>query len=589
MTVIAGIVSLRPGFSVPDDACREIRAAMSRHPDERVHELRGPRHYLAKFDIGAFGAPGLHVDETGAVSLLAGEPLLDAAGRGRKRPRSEDLQELHRCWRRQDRSLLRATRGAFCLAQFDPATHRLDLVADKLGLRSLYYHLSDEYVVFASVLRVLEGCRFVERRMDVQGVAEMAAMRIALADRTPYADVKLLKAGQILSLSDDRRSIDTYWRWDTIAPASAPKQELRQEAYRRFTEAVRLRLGDDRAAIALLSGGLDSRCIVTALKEAGATLYTYSVAFDGTLDKPLAEAYAQAIGSIHRHVPVTPDRDFSPLNNVLPLLYATEFDPGACPERPRVIWSGEGGSGVIGCVGQTAEVVALLRQGHISAAAEKFLMGKRQRLPRKLFARSVADLISDLPRRGLEERLRAFECADAGRAISIFDLIDYQSRHLNDHYESIDQTRVELETPFYDSEFMALMYSVAIDDCLYHDFYHAWLKEFPPVATSVPWQTYPGHRPCPLPLPDGIRDQWTKSRESGWQRKLARQRLRSLDLVLAGTPFPDPLLDRLALALVRWSTRLGLGSYGYVLSRAELFGKYWRACGGRFVMPQRAP
>lgn len=587
MTAIAGLVSLRSEFSVPDDACRDLRAALSRHAGEQIHELRGPRYYLAKFDVGALGAPGLHVDQDGAVTLLAGEPLLATDEKAGKRPRSDDLLTLHRNWRQRDRSALRQARGAFCLAHFDPVSHRLELVADKLGLRSLYYYVSDDYVLFASALRVLESSRFVDKRMDVRGVTEIAAMRIALADRTPYAGVKLLKSGQIVGLSDDERSSEVYWRWDRIRPATASMDDLLREAYRLFIDAVRLRLGSDRIARAFLSGGLDSRCIVTALKAAGAKPYTYSIAFPGTLDEPLADAYARAIGSVHRHVPLSTGGDVTPLNNVLPLLDETATAPEERPERPRVLWSGEGGSGVIGYVSQTAELVELLRQGQTRAAAERYLAGKRQRLPRKLFARPVADLICDLPERGLQERLEAFDCPDPGRAISLFDLVDYQSRHLNDHYETIDLTRVELETPFYDSDFVAFMYSVPIDACLYHDFYHKWLLAFPPVTVTVPWQTYPGHRPCPLPLPEGFRDQWSRSRSGKSKQARALNELKALDRMGSDPAFPHPLLNGLFLRFARWTTRLGSGNYGYALAKAAVFSKYWHACGGRYVMPQR--
>ncbi|WP_119461747.1 asparagine synthase-related protein [Rhodospirillaceae bacterium SYSU D60014] len=584
MTMIAGIVGLRDDFPISNEVCDDLRQAISRHSGEQVLELRGDRHYLIKFDIGAFGSSGLHQDDAGAISLLAGEPLLDRTGKARKRPRADDLSELHHCWRRNDRSALKAARGAFCMAQFDPASRRLDLVADKLGLRSLYYYRADDYVVFASALRVLEASRVVKKHMDVRGVAEIAAMRTALADRTPYAGVKVLKAGQIISFPENGHAEEPYWRWDTIRPASADLQDLRREAYRLFSESVKLRLGEHQTAVAFLSGGLDSRCIVTALKSAVDDVHTYSVAFPDTLDQPLAERYAEAIGSIHRHVPISDDGAHSPLTNVLPVLNPVEFGASESPKRPRIIWSGEGGSGVIGYVSQTTQLVELLRNGRIEEAATRYLARKNQMLPRRLFARSIADLVCDLPRRGMVERLSSFECADPGRAISFFDLIDYQSRHLDDHYEDIDVTRVEFETPFYDSDFVALMYSVGIDACLYHDFYHKWLAEFPPVTTTVPWQTYPGHRPCPLPLPENFRDQWSNSHGRDWKRLRARLQLDELNRELRESKFPSPILNRFSVNLARWTARAGVGNYGHILTKAAIFTKYWKACGGQYVL-----
>ena len=94
-----------------------------------------------------------------------------------------------------------------------------------------------------------------------------------------------------------------------------------------------------------------------------------------------------------------------------------------------------------------------------------------------------------------------------------------QFRHLHHHYEFIDEYRCELMTPFFDSDFLRYLLSIPIDRFLGHAFYYNWMERFPASVREVPWQAYPGHLPCPLPLsPEEMqaRSQWETSRKQAW-------------------------------------------------------------------------
>ena len=68
MTVMAGVLARREGGRVPDETCRALERALSRHPGERVVSFRNDRVFLAKFDINAFAQPAFlveHVEKLG--------------------------------------------------------------------------------------------------------------------------------------------------------------------------------------------------------------------------------------------------------------------------------------------------------------------------------------------------------------------------------------------------------------------------------------------------------------------------------------------------------------------------------------------
>jgi len=148
-------------------------------------------------------------------------------------------------------------------------------------------------------------------------------------------------------------------------------------------------------------------------------------------------------------------------------------------------------------------------------------------------------------------------------------------------FEDIDLYRVEFLTPFFDSDFVASVVECPLDLCLGHKFYTKWISCFPALYTSVPWQTYPGHEPCPLPVPAGLPNQWD-ARQGRRQDETAL--LRVARAMLDAPDFPTPILRKGALRLATWIHRTGARDYGYVINAAETYHRYWKVCGGRYVL-----
>src|SRR5439155_1266079 len=78
----------------------------------------------------------------------------------------------------------------------------------------------------------------------------------------------------------------------------------------------------------------------------------------------------------------------------------------------------------------------------------------------------------------------------------------------------------------------------------YHQFYVKWLDLFPAAVTSVPWQSYPGHVPCPLPIPPGLHYQWQAARMKAWHGPRKQALLRRAGEMLAAQRFPRDLLSK---------------------------------------------
>ncbi len=571
MSIFAGITRVDSAQSISQTMVRELATVISRSPADRPQILEGPGYAIAKIDFGILGGDGAYVDDAGAVSVLAGAPLLARMAPGSTR--HDELRALHDSWKLRDLSVLRGAHGSFCAVHFDPTSHRLSLVSDKIGLRPLYYVTQGGYVFFSTALRILESLSPVTKTIDLKGVAEIAALGYPLGSRSPYETVKILGAGEIVEVLRSGNERLNYWRWDNLSEATLSPDELASTLFQVFQDAVRRRLGSQRAVVAFLSGGLDSRCIVSCLRLLGAEVHTLNFAPVGSQDQALGKLAADQLGTRHFEFPTGP-LDFWDRMYATHTSWLSETTAEREVTHPRLLWSGDGGSCAIGHIYLNEEIVALMRQGRIAEAVEAYLRYNNAGLPRRLFVRARWDHVRGLPHAGILEELSRFTSFDEGRRFHLFLMVNGQRRLLARHYEDLDLRRFELVTPFFDSEFLQVILSSRIDGFLRHRFYTRWLKEFPPDTSATPWQAYPGHTPCPVPVPEGLRGQWESWYGKEENQALLRQTLAIFEKDLSDPRFPEWLLNKKILRLAGWLTRLGLRDYSHLFKTAHIFTRY---------------
>lgn len=577
MTLFAGIVARNSSKTLTPSMRQSLAGEISRFQREEVTEISGAGFHFAKVDIGAFGSSGLCRDGESRIALLAGEPLLSDDGPGR--PRAKDLQSIQQAVESGDLDVLRSATGTFCAAIYNADSGALTLIADKFGVRPIYYWIGEEFAVFSTALRVIEKLAELPKRMDIDGVLEIAAFGFPLGDRTAYRDIRTIREAELVTIG--RQSIDKacYWRWDQLPAFSGSPGDAASAAHRQFTRAVERRLGADGSVAAFLSGGLDSRAIVATLRQLNTTVHTANCSRPGTQDELFGPRIAAALKCIHTQVDPCHERPGDPYRKrgVTNWLSAEAASRDA-PDRPRIVWGGDGGSVGVGHVYLTQEMVDQMRQNQPEQASRTFLHHNRIGLPAGALSPKAAPGLSSIPRKGMLDELSRLHCLDPGRRIHLFLMLNDQRRHMAEHFENIDIDRIEFQLPFFDAQFMELILSLPIDICLRHAFYLEWLKQFDPVVVSEPWQAYPGHLPCPIPIPPGITYQWAKetspeTRKS--QRQLAASYVKNS---LANTHFPRSILSGPRLLVASLLTYFAIQDYSYALRFASTVLKYSTEC-----------
>jgi hypothetical protein len=477
----------------------------------------------------------------------------------------------------QDREYTRLTetRGVFSVAHYDRAARRLVIATDKLGIRPLYVWTDGDTVVYSSTMRLLEACTMLKKTIDVDGLAERVAFGFSFGSRTSYANITLLKPGEVIEVTADGVTSEEYWRWQDIPRSTNDLATLSRAAYDAFMEAVRIRQRGDNATTAFLSGGLDSRVVVAALRSDNVDVHSFNFSPEGTEDREYGAALAQVAGTTHESHGVD-----DPIDSRWSMMIANAHAKSTAAiksrvERPRVMWSGDGGSVTLGHVYLRPKIMERAAAGDVGGVADEYLEAERGYVPLRLLQPSIVSRMAAAPRSGVIAELERLSAGDLSQTFYLFLMHNDQHRHLHHHFEGIDEHRVELQLPFFDSEFAAIIASIPIEARLYHAFYVSWLNEFPEYVSKTYWQAYPGHVPCPIPPTKALDYQWAPSVLAAKRALIRRKTLRRAWATLRSPNFASGLMKKYVLSLaaaVHWSK---LSNRDYVIDAADTIQKTW--------------
>jgi hypothetical protein len=578
MTLFAGIFNM----GAPRDVPPGLKSDLSQHlcrsglvdasglavGVRQSHDMDGL--FLAKWDSGAFGEAAWREAPDGSFSTLVGDPLL--TDDGTRLSRAQQLAQLAPFGQPVEATQLARCRGTFALAQFDAPSHTLQLATDALGLRPVYFVVQDDWLIFSNALRVLEAAQDVNKTLSLLGMAELSAFTYPLADRTPYEGIKLLREGEMLSASRAGVVLAQTTDWLNPGPSADTPQAAAAQIYAAFDEAVCLRAGRDQTVYSFLSGGMDSRAIVANLLSSGREVVAMNFSSEDSQDVHYAQQFA-AVAGPGCHLHCLPGGHF-PNFSLLALSAKTALEQAGPTgvDRPRLLWSGDGGSVGLGHVYIDEHMLDLAKQGDMEEAVSYFLAfnhiglstgvlsaSTRRHLPQQLFD-SVLKEVNRHP------------CQDMGRRLYLFLLFNDQRRHLFKHFESIDQHGLELLTPFFDARFLLAVAATPVRWGVLHRLYGHFFVQLPAFAHQTPWQTYPGHEACPVKGADADKVghyQWSKTPyRDGW---MARMRCAWQLIGSVRSSLQTPIFSRPRVWLAALGHALGLWDSRYILARLELY------------------
>ena len=386
MCGIAGAIKLDPKGQWPltDDVRARILASLRyRGPDGNGEWTSADQNvWLAHTRLAIIDRAGGHqpmANEDGSVQVVFnGEiynheqlrPELESAGhRFASRCDTEVLVHGYEQW--GVRGLVDRLRGMFGFAVYDAKRGVVAIARDRVGIKPLYYTISDGALIFGSEVKALLAYPGVRREVDRDALVQYLTFRYVPAPRTMFKGVSKLPAGHYFEVDVAKRqraggvSPVRYWDVRYGAKEGASFEQAVAKVDDLVGNAVRSHLMSDVPLGAQLSGGVDSSLIVARMeilrREGGFrdAVRTFSIGFDHEefSELPYARSIAERYGTEHHEVTVGYD-DF--VANFARLCWVYDepvSEPAAIPthllckfarQHVTVMLTGEGGDELFG-------------------------------------------------------------------------------------------------------------------------------------------------------------------------------------------------------------------------------------------------
>lgn len=243
--------------------------------------------------------------------------------------------------------------GMFAFALLDG--EKLYLARDRFGEKSLFYHLSNRGIVFASEIKAVKP--FLDSvQVNDEALHSYLSFLAPAPPHTFYQGIEKLQSGEWLCYEPGRLSRQAYYHplECAVAAIDEPATAL-SEIERRLHDSVRSRLDTQAPVAALLSGGLDSAMICAIAAQQGKKLPVFTLGYDeyGAYDERAnAKATADELGLEHTEVVIGRGDFDAHLDGLLSHMDEPLNDPAAFPlfmlmnkiadQGYKVVLSGEG-------------------------------------------------------------------------------------------------------------------------------------------------------------------------------------------------------------------------------------------------------
>lgn len=213
--------------------------------------------------------------------------------------------------------------GIFAFAVWEKHRRRLFLARDRIGVKPLFYALTEGGLVFASEIKTLLASSRVKPELDEEGAAQLILLGPGrLPGSGVFRGIRELEPGCRAYYGDGKLSVQRYWHLKDREHTDSLEETVEHVRFL-VTDSIRRQMVSDVPIGTFLSGGLDSSIITAVcageLHGRGERLKTFSVDYENNdlyftankfqpnSDNAFIQKMLEAVGTEHYWTVLTPE------------------------------------------------------------------------------------------------------------------------------------------------------------------------------------------------------------------------------------------------------------------------------------------
>ncbi len=210
---------------------------------------------------------------------------------------------------------LEKLRGMFAFAIWDGNANTLFLARDRVGIKPLYYSLSDSSIAFASEIKAILVDPWLNKQILPEVIDRFLTFGYLPGEETLLKGVHKLAPGHYLLIRDGKSELKRYWDLQFTEPSRNKNiDDAESELINLLAETVELHMIADVPVGVLLSGGVDSTGVLSfATHATDKKVSSFTVGFSGgdvADERPYARLAAESFGTQHHEMSISA-KDFA--------------------------------------------------------------------------------------------------------------------------------------------------------------------------------------------------------------------------------------------------------------------------------------
>ena len=222
-----------------------------------------------------------------------------------------DTEVLVHLYEEHGSEMLVKLRGMFSFAIWDENHKSLFLARDRVGIKPLYYCITNRSLSFGSEIKAVLADPAIRREVDPAIIDRFLTFYYLPGEETLLKGVRKLPPGSYLIAKDGATAIHQYW--DLHFEHAEPSPNIyKSEAclLELLQDTLQLHMVSDVPVGFLLSGGIDSTAMLSlASEQTNHSLSSFTIGFNApgvTDERPYARLAAQRFGTTHHELTISP-------------------------------------------------------------------------------------------------------------------------------------------------------------------------------------------------------------------------------------------------------------------------------------------
>jgi asparagine synthase (glutamine-hydrolysing) len=221
--------------------------------------------------------------------------------------------------------------GMFAFAIWDREKESLFVARDRLGIKPLYYTMSEGNFIFCSELKPIIDTGIIEKKINETSISDYFFNQSVSAPYTIIQDIFQLMPGEYGIYNASGLKLDYYWNIASNDKIILEKNynDVKNKTFQLLMEATERQMIADVPVGAFLSGGIDSSILVALMSEISSKpIETFSITFGEKEydESQFALNIAKKYKTNHHDIHLSPDEMLGAIPHILSQMNAPNSD-----------------------------------------------------------------------------------------------------------------------------------------------------------------------------------------------------------------------------------------------------------------------